>query len=349
MLKKGRVVSVSMYVYAAALGAIFLSTAAAAQSAEVFFEKADKLTLYVGSGAGGGYDLHARLLAHHLSRFLPGHPNIVVENMPTAVGVQASNFLYNSVPKDGSVILAGTNTALSLPIYDSPIAHYDARKFEWIGSSGKQRPICVMAKKSDIATLEDAQKREVFVGTNTMSGSPGIWPQILNSLAGTKFKVIAGYNTGTLPLAVERGEVAGICGFAWETYQAIGSVWFKNDTVNVVAQMGREKIPEFPNSPLAGDFVKNANDKEVLDLIELPGEFGWPYVAPPGTPADRMALYRKAFQAVMTDPQFLADAAQEKMIIDPLDDKQIQSLLAQAYAVAPDIRARAAVFAAAVN
>ncbi len=137
-----------------------LTIFARAQSAEDFFKKLDHVTMYVGSGAGGGYDQIGRFVAHHLTRFLPGHPNIVIEDMPTAGGVQATNFLYNSAPKDGSTILADTNTALALPIYDSPVAHYDARKFEWIGSTGKQQAICLTWKTTGVTTLEaDATKR----------------------------------------------------------------------------------------------------------------------------------------------------------------------------------------------
>ena len=128
--------------------------------------------MYVGSGAGGGYDQIARFVARNLSRFLPGHPNFVIENMPTAGGVQATNFLYNSAPKDGSVILADTNSALALPIYNSPVAHYDPRKFEWIGSTGKQQAICLTWKTSGIKTLEDATKREVTVSATSVSQAP---------------------------------------------------------------------------------------------------------------------------------------------------------------------------------
>jgi tripartite-type tricarboxylate transporter receptor subunit TctC len=323
--------------------------AACAQSAEDFFKKADHLTMYVGSGAGGGYDQHARLLARNLSRLLPGHPNFVVEYKPTAGGIEASNFLYNSAPRDGSVILAASTAALTLPIYDSPIAHYDPRKFEWIGSMGKQQAICVTSKTSGIRSLEDVTKRVVTVSATAVSGSPGVYPAVLNSLFGTKFKVIAGYSTDGMPLAVERGEVDGLCGYAWQAYLANGTHWFADKTVNIIAQMGVEKISALSDVPLASDLAKNADDKEVLDLIALPGEFGWPYVAPPGTPADRMAIYRQAFQAMLKDPQFLAEAESQRVAIEPLDDKQIESLLTSAYAAPKAAHNQAALFVAQVK
>lgn len=326
-----------------------LTGIALAQSAEDFFKKAERLTMYMGSGAGGGYDEIARFVARNLSRFLPGHPAFAVENMPTASGVQATNFLYNSAPKDGSVILADTNAALALPIYDSPVAHYDPRQFEWIGSTGKQQAICVTWKTSGIKTLEDATKREVTVSATAVSGGPAVYPIILNALFGTKFKVIAGYSTGTMPLAVERGEVDGLCGLAWQSYQAAGSNWFADNKVNILVQMGFEKNPDLPDVPLAGNLLKTPDDREVLELIVLPQAFGRPFVAPPGTPPDRMAIYRLAFQAMLKDPQFLAEAKAQRMAIEPLDDKEIEALLARAYAAPKAIHDRAAVFAAQMN
>lgn len=323
-----------------------LTAFARAQSAEDFFKKAGQIRMYVGSGAGGGYDQIARLVARNLSRFLPGQPNIVVENMETAGGVQATNFLYNSAPKDGSVILADTNSALALPIYDSPVARYDPRKFEWIGSTGKQQAICVAWKTSGIKTLEDATKHVVTVSATAVNQGPGVYPSFLNALFGTKFKVIAGYSTGGMLLAVEQGEVEGLCGYAWQSYQAVGSKWFVDKKVNILVQTGLEKNPNLPDVPLADDLLKNPDDKKVLDLIVLPQEFGRPFIAPPGTPADRMAIYRQAFQAMLKDPEFLAEAKKQRIAIEPLDDKQIEALLTRAYTAPKNIHDRAAVFAA---
>jgi tripartite-type tricarboxylate transporter receptor subunit TctC len=323
-----------------------LMGAARAQSAEDFFKKAGRLTMYVSSDAGGGYEQIGRFVASNLSRFLPGHPSFVIENMPTAIGIEASNFFYNSAPRDGSAILADTNSALALPIFDSPAAHYDPRRFEWIGSTGKQQAICVTSKASEIVTLQDAAKREVTVSTSSVNSGPGVYPTILNSLLGTKFKVIAGYSPNAEILAVDRHEVGGLCGYAWESFQARGSKWFVDKSVNVLAQIGISKSLDLPDVPLVEDLLKNPDDKAMLNLIVLPQEFGRPFVAPPGTPADRMATYRRAFQAMVKDPQFLADAKSQRIIIEPRDDKEIEALLTQAYTAPKAIHDRAAAFAA---
>jgi predicted outer membrane repeat protein len=318
------------------------------QSAEDFFKTAT-LSLYVGSGGGGGYDAIARLVARHMTRFLPGNPNFVIKNMPTAAGVASANFIYNSAPRDGSAILAAQNASLVLPLYDSPVVHYDPRKFEWIGSTDKQEATCTTWITSPIKTLADATRREVPVAATGVSAGPGVYPKILNALFGTRFKVISGYDTGSMRLAVEKGEVDGICGLAWQTYKAISYDWIESKKLNILVQLGLEKNAELPDVPLAIDLLKDPDDRKVLELIVLPQEFGRPFLAPPGVPADRMAIYRKAFQAVLADPQFRAESAKQRLSIEPLDDRQIQALLARAYAAPKPIHDRAAVFSAEMN
>jgi predicted outer membrane repeat protein len=325
-----------------------MPTMAHGQSAEDFFKTAT-LSMYVGSGGGGGYDAIARLVARHITRYLPGNPNFIIKNMPTAAGVASANFIYNSAPRDGSAILAAQNASLILPLYDSPVAHYDPRKFEWIGSTDKQEAICATWITSPIKTLEDATKRDVPVAATGVSAGPGVYPKILNALFGTRFKVISGYDTGSMRLAVEKGEVEGICGLAWQTYKAISYDWIESKKLNVLVQLGLQKNAELRDVPLAIDLLKDPEARKVLELIVLPQEFGRPFLAPPGVPADRMAIYRKALQAVLKDTEFLAESAKQRLSIEPLDDKQIQALLNRAYAAPKPIHDRAAVFAAEMN
>jgi predicted outer membrane repeat protein len=325
-----------------------LPTVALAQPAEDFFKTA-ALSMYVGSGSGGGYDAIARLVARHMTRFLPGNPNFVIKNMPTAAGVASANFIYNSAPRDGSAILAAQNASLMLPLYDSPVAHYDPRKFAWIGSTDKQEAVCTTWIASPIKTLADATKRDVPVAATGVSAGPGVYPKILNALFGTRFKVISGYDTGSMRLAVEKGEVEGICGLAWQTYKAISFDWIESHKLNVLVQLGLAKNAELPDVPLALDLLKDPDDRKVLELLALPQEFGRPFLAPPGVPADRMAVLRKAFRAVLDDPQFRAESARQRFGIEPVDDRQIEALLERAYAAPKPIHDRAAVFAAEMN
>ena len=320
-----------------------------AQSPEDFFRNARHLTMWVGSGAGGGYDMIGRFVGRHLSRHLPGAPNFVFENIANASGIQAANALYNTAAKDGSVILAATNSSLGLPIYNSPVAKFDTRKFEWIGSTGKQQAICVTSKGSGVATLDDAKKREVPVSATAVTAGPGVYPAILNAMLGTKFKVIAGYSTGSMPLAVDRHEVDGLCGYAWQSYQANGSKWFSDNLVNILVQMGMSKSPDLQDIPLAKDLMASQEDKDVLDLIVLPQEFGRPFIAPPGVPRERMAIYRKAFKNMLADPEFISEAQKHRIIIEPLDDQEIQKLLSDAYSAPKKVHERASFYASQMN
>jgi predicted outer membrane repeat protein len=321
---------------------------ALAQSGEDFFKNA-QLSMYVGSGGGGGYDAIARLVARHMTRYLPGNPTFVIKNMPAAAGVQGANFIYNSAPRDGSAILAAQNASLMLPLYDSPVAHFDPRKFEWIGSTDKQQAVCVTWFTSPIKTIEDAVRREVPVAATGISAGPGIFPKILNALFGSKFKIISGYDTGSMRLALEKGEVEGICGLAWQTYKAVSFDWIENGKLNVIVQLGLTKNVELPDVPLALDLLQKEDDRKVLELIVLAQEFGRPFLAPPGVPADRMAIYRRAFRAVLKDPQFQAESAKQRMGIDSLGDREIEALLARGYAAPKPVRDRAAAFAAEMN
>lgn len=180
-----------------AIALITVPDYARAQSADAFF-KSTSLTMYVGSGAGGGYDAVGRLVARHMSRFMPGNPSIVAKNMDTASGVTAANYVYNIAPKDGSAFSAASNSALALALYDSPVAKYDPRKFEWIGSTDKQTAVCITWNTVPVKSLDDATKQEVTVSATGVSAGPGVYPKILNTLFGTKFKVISGYTTSTM-------------------------------------------------------------------------------------------------------------------------------------------------------
>lgn len=344
MFRKGFHASAVSRGLLAAAFAVAAPAAVRAQSTDAFF-KGTTLSMYVGSGAGGGYDLVGRLVAHHMSRYLPGNPNIVVKDMEGASGVTAANFMYNVAPKDGSAISAASNSALALAIYGDPVVHYDPRKFEWIGSTDKQTAICVTWYNTGIKTLDDAKKRQVTVSATGVSAGPGVYPRILNEIFHTKFKVISGYKTSTMRLALEKGEVDGICGLAWQTYKNVSPSWIAEKKLNILVQMGLTKLPELSNVPLALDLIKNPLDKQMLELIVLPQEFGRPFVAPPGVPADRMKVWRAAFQKVIKDPRFIADSQKQRMGIDPLNDKEIEALLDRAYAYPKDVHDRAAAFA----
>ena len=327
----------------ASLAAVATVTCACAQTVEEFYKKTP-LSVYVGSGAGGGFDEIARVFSVHFARHLPGQPSVIVKNMPGAGGLLNVNFMYAQAPRDGSAIAAPFNTVFMLPLFGDPAAKFDARTFTWIGSLDKQTGTCVVWHTSDIKTLEDASKREVQVGATGVNATPAIFSNLMNTLFGTRFKVISGYTTNEMRFALERGETEGVCGLAWQTYKAVQPGWIENKLIRPIAQMGLVKNRDLPDAPLAIDLLQDPADRKVFELVVLPQEFGRPFIAPPGIPADRAAAMTKAFAETLTDPAFLADAAKIRLSIDPLTGEEILRLLDEAHKAPKDVIDRAAKF-----
>jgi len=329
---------------AAAVAVTLCAHPAAAQSVADFYKRTE-LSLYVGSGAGGGFDVYARTLQRHYARHIPGTPNVVVKNMPGASGLKAINFIDGVAPRDGSAILASFNTVVMDHLYGKPGVAFDPRELSWIGSIGKQTGTCMVWHTVPVKSIDDVRSREVLVGATGADSTPNIFPKLLNAMIGTKFKIIEGYTTSGLRLAVERGEIEGLCGIAWETHMASSPGWIIDKQVNFLLQLGLEKSAHLPGVPLALDLIKNPDDRQVWELLVTSQEFGRPFVAPPKLPADRLQALRAAFEETMKDPAYLADAEKTKQIVDPLTGKEIEALIRHAYAVPKEIVKRAAVYA----
>ncbi len=315
---------------------------ASAQSVEEFY-KGRQVTMLIGGGAGGGYDVYYRALARHLGRHIPGNPSIIPKNQPAASGLAAAAALYTSADKDGSVFAAFPNNVPMDPLFGNPGARYDALKLNWIGSIGKLQNVCATWHTSPIKSIAQAREREVIVAAAAAPTNSAIMPRVINALLGTRFKPVIGYDPGSgLTMAVERGEAEGICGLSWSTMKASRPHWIKDHLLNVLVQMGLEKLPDLPDVPSALDLVTDATKKQVLELILIRQEPGRPLAAPPGVPADRLAALRKAFDDTIKDPDFLAEAQKLQMEIEPLTAAQIDKLLATAYATPKPIVQQAA-------
>ena len=302
-----------------------------AQTVEEFY-RSKPITMLIGGGAGGGYDTYARIFARHLSRHIPGNPNIIAKNMPAAAGLAAASALYATADKDGSTIAAFTNGAAMDPLFGNASARYDAQKFNWLGSIGKLQNVCATWHRSEVKSIAAARAREVIVAAAGATSNSAIVPRTLNALLGTKFKVIAGYDTGAgLTLAIERGEAEGICGLSWSTIKASRPHWIRDRLLNIIVQMSLTKLPELPDVPNVLDLVADRENKQVLELILIRQEAGRPFAAPPGVPADRLAALRRAFDATLADDEFRADAQKAQLEIEPLAAAEIETLLATAY------------------
>jgi tripartite-type tricarboxylate transporter receptor subunit TctC len=325
---------------ALALGASLVACGpASAQGVESFY-KGTNLTIIVGSGAGGGYDIYTRVLARTLPNYIPGNPHIVVQNMLGASGIKALNHIYSIAPKDGSVISATFNTLPTDPLFGGKGGLYDAQKLSWIGSIGKQVNICISWGTNSFKTLDDVFQREMTLASGGAVGWRSILPRMYNALAGSKFKVIEGYGTNDMLPAVEKGEVDGIC-TTYETLQTTEPDWIRNHRITFLAQFGFKPIPDLKDAPMGLERIKDPDDLKAVRLILLQQEFGRPYVAPPSIPAERLTALRSAFDQAMKDKDFLVDAAKTGMNIDPLTGQDIEQLIKQAYTAPKETIARA--------
>ena len=318
---------------------ILYTTAATAQSVEDFY-KAKRLTLIIASGVGGGYDAYGRTLARHFGRHLPGNPIVIVQNMDGASGLEATNHIANRAERDGSVFLATYNSLLIQPLFDNNNILFDALTLNWIGSVAKSTAFCFTWHTSSARSLEQAMVREVTMGSTGATGNNTIFPKLLNQLTGTKFKPIPGYTSNGVYLALEQGEVEGICGTGYAAVNATKPQWLSEKKLNILTQFGIGKSADMPDVPLARDFVKNPADRKIFDLLAYPQEMGRPFVAPPNVPQDRLQALRRAFDATMKDPEFLAESKKAFQDVEPLTGEEVTRLLKDAYATPQDVIVR---------
>jgi tripartite-type tricarboxylate transporter receptor subunit TctC len=303
-----------------------------------------QIELAIASGPGGGYDVYARVLATHLADHIPGRPAIVPENMPGAAGLLAMNWAANVAPRDGTAMVATFNAALAGPLFGQAGAKFDPRKLVSIGSIGTLQNICATWHTSRIKTIADAKTHSVSVAAEGANSNSATLPAILNHMLGTKFHVIMGYSTGDMRLALERGEVEGICGLGWSTLQASDPEWIADHRLNILLQTGEKGQPGLEAAPLLVDLAPTEQDKEILRALEFPEGLGRPYFMPPGTPPGMVDVMRAAFDATMKDPAFLADAKRAKLDVDPVSGADMARIIARAYATPPALIKAAAPF-----
>jgi tripartite-type tricarboxylate transporter receptor subunit TctC len=315
--------------------ALLSGSAAFGQSPAEFY-RGKTIELQIGYTVGGGYDIYARMLARHIGKHIPGNPTVVPKNMEGAGGMRLANWLYSAAPKDGTVFGAVARATAFEPLLGNKAAQYDGTKFTWIGSANDEVSVCVTWHTSGVATLEDARKKEIVVGANGTGDDTYQFPALLNSMFGTKFKMVTGYPGGTeINIAMERGEVFGRCGFPWSTIKATHQSWVDDKKINLLVQFSLAKHADLPNVPLVTDLGRTDEQRAILKLIFGRQVMGRPYTAPPGVPNDRAAALRKAFTDTMADKEFLADVEKAKFEITAVAGAKIEGLVKDIYASTP--------------
>jgi tripartite-type tricarboxylate transporter receptor subunit TctC len=309
---------------------------AAAQSSEQFFT-GKTITIIVGFGPGGAYDYYARLLARHMGKQVPGKPTIVAQNMPGAGSLTAANYLYSIAPKDGTAFGTLTQTLAIEQAVGNPGAKFKVTEFNWIGRATDVTEVQLTMANSKVKTIDDA-KTHVTSAASTGAGSPTEgYPKLMNGTIGTKFKSVGPYkNSIEGLLALERGEVdTALTSFT--SLKQRRPAWLKDKKVNILVQYAVKRIPELPNAPTLVELASTPQDKQLLGLYVSSEEVGRAFTAPPGIPADRVAVLRAAFMATLKDPEALAEAAKARADVNPMSGQDLQVFIRQATDVPPAV------------
>jgi tripartite-type tricarboxylate transporter receptor subunit TctC len=288
--------------------------------------------MIIGFGPGGGYDMWGRIVARHIGKHLPGTPSVVPQNMPGAGSFVATSHIYNTAPKDGTVMAIIARDAALGPLTGATGARFDATKLSWIGTPTTETNVCIAYHTAKVKTAQDLFTQELVVGDTGPGTGTRAYPKALNELIGTKFKVVGGFpSSADVFLAMERGEVDGIC-------ESLDSVknrrpdWIPKKTISVLFQGGVSPDPELKDVPFVLDLAHNAEQKQAIEFLYAGQGIGRPFVAPPGLPPQRLQMLRDAFDATMKDPEFVADARKNKLDVEPENGAHLAALIDRIYA-----------------
>jgi tripartite-type tricarboxylate transporter receptor subunit TctC len=314
----------------------------AADSVEAFY-KGKTMQLLIGFGPGGGYDLYGRAVARHLARFIPGNPTLVPQNMAGAGSVRAASSLYNAAPKDGTVIGTFSRGIIVDTLLGANKGQFEAQNFGWIGSVTNEVSVCGFSRSSGIRTFDDMLSKETTVGSSGTADDLGVYANVLRSVFNAKLKLITGYpGTADILLAVERGELGGLCGWSWSTLKSRSKQLYDSGEIAVPVQLGLTPHEDLPKVPLVTTLTKDPAKVAVLELIFSRQTMARPFAAPPGIPAERLRALRTAFDATMKDKDFLAEAQKLDLEVRPVSGSEIDALVANLAKTPPEIRKLAA-------
>jgi tripartite-type tricarboxylate transporter receptor subunit TctC len=319
---------------ATSLALLGIGSAAQAQAPAEFFR--DKtISLLVGFGPGGEDDLWARTISRHMTAHIPGGPTVIPVHTPGSGGLLVANRLYNTAAKDGTV-LGMINRGIPFePLLGGQGTQFDALKFNYVGSPGRDTTVCAARKDAAVQNLQDLYNKELTVGGTGSGADTAIYPQFLASLIGMKFKLVKGYKgSHDIQLAMERNEVQGIC-LAYDSLSR-GNL-AKTGQVNVLLQAALAPDPRLKDVPMVIESTQSPDDRKALELFFARTAMGRPFVAPPGMPAERLEVLRAAFAATLTDPAFLEDAHKLKLNVSPVSAREMTDVVTNAYKTPPAI------------
>ena len=311
---------------------MLLLSASHAQADDFYKDKT--ISIVVGFGPGGGYDLYARLLAGTMGKYIPGHPRIIVQNMEGAGSVRAANYVYVQAPKDGTVIASVVQDTATFYLLGQTGLHYDPSRFNWLGGVVSSNSTLYVWHESGINQWQDAITREVILGTTGTTSGSALVPTTMNALLHTKFKLVPGYpGTKAIHLAIERGEMMGAGGSTWAGLNSSDPEWIAKKLIRLLVQTGPRKEPDLPDVPLLKELPETQEGKQIASVVSLAAGIGYAHWVGPDVPADRVAILRKAYTATVQDPDFLAAAAKQRLLIRARTGEEITALVQEAAAV----------------
>jgi tripartite-type tricarboxylate transporter receptor subunit TctC len=296
------------------------------------FFKGKQITLMTGSNPGGVNEAYARLLGRHMTKHIPGNPTVIFQSVPGAGGAVLANRLAEKSPRDGTAIGQVQRTLLLDPLLLDKTFNFNPIEFNWLGSLNSETNILIVSGDSKVKSIEDAKKFEAVLAAGGAETEGVIYPMLINDFIGTKFRVVSGYpGDAGMMLAIERAEVEGRGGVPWSAIKASSAQKLADGKIKVILQMALKPNPELPGVPSLLDLVQSDVHKQVLELLFARSEMGRPFVLPPGVPAERVAMLRKAFLDTTKDPEFLAEAKKLGFEIDVVSGEDMQKLMQELY------------------
>jgi tripartite-type tricarboxylate transporter receptor subunit TctC len=326
----------SIVLAAAALAA---SVSAAQADPVADFYRGKTVNVLIGVGAGGEYDLQARLVARHIGKHIPGNPTVVPQNMTGAGGLKMANYLATVAAQDGTNIGMIANSFPGLQVVGLQGRQFDAGKFQWLGTIAATVETMAVWHSAGVKSVDDARKRETIAGSTAKGAITYTLPMMMNEVLGTRFKVVTGYTGGNqINLAMERGEVEARNN-TWSSWKATKKAWLDEKKIAVIAQAG-PKAADL-DAPSVEDLARTPDERLMIELVVSGTQMGRPLATTPGTPPERVAALRAAFAATMKDPEFLAEAQKLNFEVDPVLGEAMQRTVAKILATPPAVAERA--------
>jgi len=325
------------------LGAIFQPVGGAGADPIADFYRGKQMQIIVRSAPGGSFDLYSRLVANHMTKYIPGHPTFVLRHMTGAAGIQAINYVENIAPQDGTVMTIVNN---GLPV-DQALGLADGMKADmaalnWLGNISSSNEVMVVWHTAPAKTFADAKTMPLIIGAAAFSSVGTKFGAVTNNLLGTKFKIIYGYPGGApLNLAMERGEIQGRASGVWATVKATTPQWITEKKINVLFQVGLKREPDLPHAPLLIELAENAEHRAIFDFVTKGALVGRPFAVGSGVPKERVAVLRRAFDRAVVDPAFLAEAARMNAEVGPVPGAELQQLIHDIVHAPAETRAKA--------